>query len=101
VHVAVEDGALVISQWYGFRSRIPLPSITSVEPIAETTWWRGIGAHGWSGRWTVNTRRRPAVRITIDPPARGRVLGFPVRVHTLDIAPVDIDALRREMGAGV
>jgi hypothetical protein len=101
VRLAVEGGELVVRQWYGLRTRIPLRSITSVEELSETGLLAGIGAHGWRGHWTVNTRRRPAVRLSVEPPVRGRVLGFPIRLRTLDLAPVVADDLRREIAHAV
>ena len=81
----------------GFRAHLPRAAITSVEEIPHTRAIRGIGAHGWRGRWTVNGRRRPAVRITLDPPQRGWVLGFPIRLRELDVSTADAGFLLRQL----
>lgn len=100
MRVVVEDGELVVRQWYGMRVRVPVSSISSVEELPRTGLLAGLGAHGWRGHWTVNTRRRPAARVHLDPPARGFVLGAPVRVRTLDLAPMDAESLRRDVAVG-
>jgi hypothetical protein len=38
----------------------------------------GWGVHGWAGRWSVNPSEYVAVRLDIDPAAKGRVLFVPV-----------------------
>ena len=70
-----------------FRTRFPRSAIASIEDIGTTGWLAGIGAHGWGGHWTFNTRRSPAVRVTFASRQRGRVLGIPVGIDVLDVAP--------------
>jgi len=43
----------------------------------------GWGAHGWRGQWLVNGSSSGLVRIPIDPRARGRCLGYPLRLKVL------------------
>ena len=78
---------VVVTNLWGFRTRFPVSSIESVDDIGKTGLVAGIGAHGWRGHWTVNTRRSPAIRVTLREPARGHLLGIPVRVRVLDLAP--------------
>lgn len=52
-----------------------------------------IGVHGWRGRWLVNGSRRGLVTIEIEPPARARVIGFPVRLRRLDVSVDEPEAL--------
>jgi hypothetical protein len=67
----------------------------AVDPQRVGSW----GVHGWRGRWLVNGSSENVVRIELDPPARARVLGFPVRLTQLRVSivrPDDlIDALAR------
>jgi len=90
--IDVGDDAVRISH-VGFRAVLSRDAMASVEEIPETRFVAGIGAHGWNRRWTVNGRRRPAVRITFDVPQRGWVLGIPIRVETLDVSTPDPAAL--------
>lgn len=46
----------------------------------------GWGAHGWRGRWLVNGSSKGIVVLEIDPAARSRVLGFPVKVRELALS---------------
>lgn len=73
-----------------FAARFPRAAIASVEDIGQTGLLAGIGAHGWGGHWTVNTRRSPAVRVTLREPQRARVLGIPVKLDVLDLAPATV-----------
>ncbi|HYD09111.1 MAG TPA: hypothetical protein VEA78_03330 [Acidimicrobiales bacterium] len=82
-----EGDDLVVTHLWGFRTRIPRAAIASIEPIEKTGALAGIGVHGWGGHWTVNTRRRPAVRVTLRESVRAWVLFAPVRLETLDLAP--------------
>ena len=45
------------------------------------------------GRWLVNGSIRGLVRIDLDPPAPGRVCGFPVKVRELIVSVVEPDGL--------
>ncbi len=46
----------------------------------------GWGAHGWRGRWLVNGSSKGIIVLEIDPAARGRVLGCPVKVSELALS---------------
>ena len=89
-HLRVRMGPL-------FKAEVPLASITSVGP--DTQMVGGIGAHGWRGNWLVNGAASGIVRIEIDPPARAKVTGVPVRLRILRVSmesPEElIAALRR------
>lgn len=58
----------------------------------------GWGAHGWRGRWLVNGSSKGIVVLEIDPVARGRVLGFPVRVRDLALSLEDPEGLCEALG---
>ena len=87
----VEDGGLHVRFGWGFRTEIPLSSITDAKPNSDRVYsW---GAHGWHGRWLVNGSSKDIVELTIDPPARGYVMGVPIALRTLYISVTDPEAL--------
>ncbi|HEX4984197.1 MAG TPA: hypothetical protein VFV63_21010, partial [Ilumatobacteraceae bacterium] len=63
------------------------PAIRSVKPWTGRVW--GWGVHGWRGRWLVNGSSHGIVVVGIDPPAKARVLGVPVRLRELAISLED------------
>ena len=69
---------------WAFRATVPRASIT--EAVERTERVLSLGAHGWRGRWLVNGANSGLVTITIDPPARARVLGVPVRLRELTVS---------------
>jgi hypothetical protein len=92
--VAVDDAAVVcVAGWGGwaFRGWAPRASVVAVGPDDGRV--LGWGVHGWRGRWLVNGSSSGIVRIELDPPARGRVVGVPVRVRELRVAVEDPDGL--------
>jgi hypothetical protein len=79
---------------WAFGTQMPRTSIRSARRVRNAI---SIGVHGWRGRWLVNGAAGPLVAIAIDPPARARVLGFPVRLRELIVSVDDPDALIREL----
>ena len=79
-----------------WRAEIPRSSITSAELDPART--ISVGAHGWRGAWLVNTSTRGLVRLTIDPPARARCLGVPIRLKALVVSLADPAAFLAELG---
>lgn len=72
---------------WSFRASIARTAITSVRDDTDRV--LGWGAHGWRGVWLINGSSSGIVRIEIDPPARARVLGFPIRLRALRVALED------------
>jgi hypothetical protein len=92
--VRVADGSLHVRFGWGFRTEIPLASITQAKPNTDRVYsW---GAHGFRGRWLVNGSSKGIVTLTIDPPARAYVMGVPTSLRTLDVSVTDPDALIAE-----
>ncbi|MDY7103607.1 MAG: hypothetical protein S0880_20700 [Actinomycetota bacterium] len=89
--VDIDRRGVKVTMGWAFRTRIPLASVTSVERDRDMRW--GIGVHGWRGRWLVNGSVKGIVTIGIEPPARARVIGFPVRLRTLHVSVTDPGAL--------
>jgi hypothetical protein len=92
--VRVENGNLHVRLGWGFRTEVPLTSITDAKPNDDRVYaW---GAHGWRGRWLVNGSSKDIVELTIDPPARAYVMGVPVTLRTLYVSVTDPQALIEE-----
>ena len=91
----VNRKALVVSLGWSFRVAVPRVAITSVDSLPWTR--MSVGAHGWRGRWLVNTTSGPLVRITIDPATPGRLLGIPVRVRELTVSVDDVAAFLTDL----
>jgi len=92
--VRVADGTLRVRFGWGFRAEIPLTSIKDAKPNNDKVYsW---GAHGWRGRWLVNGSSKDIVELTIDPPARGYVMGAPITLRTLYVSVTDPQALIAE-----
>jgi hypothetical protein len=80
----VTAGAVVVRMGIAFRLAIDRAAISVVRPDTDRV--TGWGVHGWRGVWLVNGSSGGLVRVEVDPPAPGRVLGFPIRVRVLRIA---------------
>ena len=76
---------------YAFRADVPRASIRSAQRAPDSP--LSIGVHGWRGRWIVNGAASPMVAISIDPPARARILGLPVSLRDLRVSVDDPEAL--------
>jgi hypothetical protein len=87
--VHLDDRELRVRMGLGgwcYTTRVPRSSIRSVEVRTEPLRGWGWGAHGWRGRWLVNGSMRGLVDITVDPPARARCLGWPIRLRLLIVS---------------
>jgi hypothetical protein len=69
---------------WAFAAKVPRASIAGVARARGPV--LGWGAHGWRGRWLINGSSRGLVRLTIDPPARGRCLFVPLKVKELTLS---------------
>ena len=94
-YVEVESDAVNVHMGPAFRARFPVDAVRSV--VADDQPVRGWGVHGWRGRWLVNGSSENLVRVELDPPARARMLGFPVRLRQLRVSVVDPDGLIRAL----
>ena len=95
--VEVTDTAVVVQLGLAWRVTIPRTSIVAARREARTT--LSAGAHGWRGRWLVNTVGRNLVNLTIDPAVTARLLGVPVTVRDLAISLEDPAAFLAELDA--
>ena len=88
-HISVRMG---LGGW-AFAAGVPRSSLTEVKRVAGPV--MGWGVHGWRGLWLVNGSSKGLVRMTIDPRARGRCLGFPLRIRQLTVSLADPDGFVR------
>jgi hypothetical protein len=98
--VTVTDDAVVIR--YGAIFSIDVPRV-AIRSVTRTTvsWWWGIGAHMWKGRWVVNASLRDPVEVVVDPPQRGRMFGlFHGTVRAMVLSVEDTDGLIAVAGSG-
>jgi hypothetical protein len=95
--VELDETTLRVRLGLGFQGEVPRSAITSA--VRDTGREISIGAHGWRGRWLVNTSTRGLVRLTIEPPGKGRCLGIPVVLRELRVSLDDPDAFLRDLGA--
>ncbi|HMM95212.1 hypothetical protein [Phycicoccus sp.] len=88
--VELTDETLEVRLGLTWHARIPRASIRAAghDPLRTIS----IGAHGWRGDWLVNTSRHGLVVLDLEPPAPGRCLGWPLRVHRLHLSLADPDA---------
>jgi len=100
--VRVDDDELVVRLGLGgwcYATRVPRSSIRSVEIRTERLRGLGWGAHGWRGRWLVNGSMRGLVDIAIEPRARARCVGWPIRLRMLIVSLEEparfVEALRQ------
>jgi hypothetical protein len=83
--VDLDDADLDVRMGWLFQVRLPRTSITSAREDHRRVY--GWGVHtSFRGRWLVNTASQGQVRLTIDPPARGRCTGVPVTVRELRLS---------------
>jgi hypothetical protein len=91
--IRVDADVVVIRMGVGgwaFVAEVPRSSITGATQVSGPVW--GWGAHGWRGSWLVNGSGTGLVRLTIEPTARGRCLGYPLRVRQLTLSLADPEA---------
>jgi hypothetical protein len=89
--VWVEAGTLHVKMGWAFDAHIRLASITSAEATeARVFAW---GVHYRGGRWLVNGSGKGLVALTIEPPARAKVLIGSVPLRSLWVSVTDPDAL--------
>lgn len=89
--VSLDGDHLGVRMGWAFRADIPLASVTGAERFRGLV--GGIGVHGWRGTWLVNGSATGVVNIHIDPPAPAKVLGFPVKLRTLQVSVEEPDEL--------
>jgi hypothetical protein len=95
--VRLRGNELHVRMGWAFDAHVPRISIRSAARWRDV-WW-AIGVHtDLRGSWLVNGSATGIVDLRLDPPARGRIAGIPVRVTRLALGVQDpegfIEALR-------
>ena len=89
-YLELAEDLVVVRMGWAFHARVPRASATWARRVGDTV---NIGVHGWRGRWIVNGAGGPLVAVGIDPPARARAVGCPVKLRELRVSVDDPDAL--------
>lgn len=95
-YAEVGPDALVVRMGWAFRTSIPRSSIRSTGRRGYV-WW-AYGVHGNSGRWIVNGSGHAVVTVEIEPRARARVLGVPIKLRELWVSLHDPEGFRAAIG---
>jgi hypothetical protein len=91
--VEVDDGTIRARLGWSGSVTIPRQGITSVERVDGIPWWLGYGMHGGiRGTWAINGSDSGAIKLTLNEPASGRVVGLPVRARTVYFSLEDPEA---------
>ena len=89
--VEVDEGELRVRMAWLFSLDVARTNVQSAALDGGRMW--GWGAHGWHGTWLVNGSSSGLVRLELDPPGRGRVMGIGVEVRVLRVSVEDPDGL--------
>ena len=97
VRIVLSDTELVVRAGPWFRTTIPRSSMRSAARRRDA-WW-AIGVHtDFRGSWLINGSPRGIVMVELDPPARARMAGIPVKVKRLGLSLDDPDAFLSACG---
>jgi hypothetical protein len=88
--VELTADTLVVKLGLTWSGEVPRSAIKTAahDPLKTIS----IGAHGWRGDWLVNTSTKGLVVLTIDPAAKARCLGYPIKLRKLHVSLADPDA---------
>jgi len=95
-YIDVDDRHVTVRMGWAFKATVGRENIVGATASRRRT--ISIGVHGWRGRWLVNGSGKNIVVIDIEPRARGRVLGVPVRLRQIMVSAVDPGALVAAIG---
>jgi hypothetical protein len=87
-YVEVDAGHVAVRMGPWFRTRFERGQVVSADETPHPM-LLGWGVHGWRGRWLVNGSSSGIVRLRLEPDARARVIGVPVRLRELLVAVDD------------
>lgn len=91
------DTTIRVRMGWAFRADIHRRAIVAAERRPGYVWW-AYGVHGGGRRWIVNGSGHNIVKLRIDPPARARVIGLPVKLRELWVSLEDPDGLLAAIG---
>jgi len=87
--VEVTPDSVQVRMGLAFRATLPRGAIASVRAGGHAA---AVGVHGRRGRWLVCSSRHGVVTLDLDPSARARFNGIPIRVRELRVSLADPDA---------
>jgi hypothetical protein len=90
-YIEVSDEEVRVQMGWAFRSRFPKSAIALAAETFERPLSRGV--HGFAGRWLVNGSGQGILTISLTPPQRGYVMGFPVRIRELMVSVAEPSVL--------
>jgi hypothetical protein len=93
-YVRVDGDTVKVRMGWAFRAKFPKSAVMEVVNFRPVV---SVGVHGWRGRWLVNGANRPIAVVRLSEPARGYVIGFPVKLRELLVSVDDRDALRNAL----
>jgi hypothetical protein len=97
-YVEIDDRQVSVRMAWAFRSTFERSAVKSASLLDKRVpLTRGV--HGWAGRWLVNGAGDGILLITLDPPQRWYVMGFPVRLRELPVSVDDPTALAAALKA--
>lgn len=94
-YVEVTDDTVTVRMSWGFSARFPRSAIAAASRFAGAPLSRGV--HGFAGRWLVNGAGDRILQLDLEPPQRGRVLGFPVRLRQLLVSVDEPEELAKQL----
>jgi hypothetical protein len=83
-YVELDDTSVRVRMGWGFSAEFPRASIARVWQLEYAPLSRGV--HGMMGRWLVNGSGDRIAVLELEPPARARVMGFPVKLRQLMVS---------------
>ena len=93
--VEVGTDAVSVRMGWAFRSAFPRSAVASVSESASRPISRGV--HGFAGRWLVNGSGQGIVDITLAPPQRAYLMGFPIRLRHLLVSVAEPPSLIKSL----
>ena len=99
--VELSEDDLQVRMGWGFQARIPRRSIHQARRLGQQRdIWYAVGIHSLpGGRWIVNGSLHGVVTLAIEPPARARAFGLPIRLRWLAMSLRDPDGFLAALGA--
>ena len=94
--VEVDGDEVRVGMGWAFRARFPRAAVASARDLGRRPLSRGV--HGFAGRWLVNGSGEGIVSLSLEPPQRAYVTGFPVRLRELLVSVESPARLRSALG---
>lgn len=95
--VRLTPGELHVRMGWAFETHIPRSAIRTASRYKDVPW--AIGVHtDLRGTWLVNGSATGVVDVRLDPPARGRMAFFRIKVRRLGLGLQDPDGFLAALG---